>query len=89
MLCCDTMYKAFNKAFSFIKCLTLIIKCVILFSINIYIPNLMPGRCYQKKAARSNHGEHFAHISQLELKFHKRVIAELFLIISYCKNRRL
>ena len=66
MLCCDTMYKAFNKAFSFIKCLTLIIKCVILFSINIYIPNLMPGRCY-----------------------HKRVIAELFLIISYCKNRRL
>ena len=29
----------------------------------------------------------FAHISQLELKFHKRVIAELFLIISYCKNR--
>lgn len=85
MLCCDTMY----KAFSFIKCLTLIIKCVILFSINIYIPNLMPGRCYQKKAARSNHGEHFAHISQLELKFHKRVIAELFLIFSYCKNRRL
>lgn len=45
MLCCDTMY----KAFSFIKCLTLIIKCVILFSINIYIPNLMPGRCYQKR----------------------------------------
>ena len=42
-----------------------------------------------EKAARSNHGEHFAHISQLELKFHKRVIAELFLIISYCKNRRL
>ena len=40
MLCCDTMY----KAFSFIKCLTLIIKCVILFSINIYIPNLMLGQ---------------------------------------------
>ena len=39
-----------------------------------------------KKAARSNHGEHFAHISQLELKFHKRVIAELLLIISYCKK---
>lgn len=85
MLCCDTMY----KAFSFIKCLTLIIKCVILI-FNKYLYSKSDARSLlPKKAARSNHGEHFAHISQLELKFHKRVIAELFLIISYCKNRRL
>ena len=63
MLCCDTMYKAFNKAFSFIKCLTLIIKCVILFSINIYIPNLMLGRCYQKR-------QHAAIMGSISLIYH-------------------
>ncbi len=63
MLCCDTMYKAFNKAFSFIKCLTLIIKCVILFSINIYIPNLMPGRCYQKGSTQQSWGAFRSYIT--------------------------
>lgn len=63
MLCCDTMYKAFNKAFSFIKCLTLIIKCVILFSINIYIPNLMPGRCYPKGSTQQSWGAFRSYIT--------------------------
>lgn len=56
MLCCDTMYKAFNKAFSFIK-------CVILFSINIYIPNLMPGRCYQKGSTQQSWGAFRSYIT--------------------------
>lgn len=76
MLCCDTLY----KAFSFIKCLTFYHK--MRYSIfNKYLYSKSDARALlPEKAARSNHGEHFAHKSQLELKFHKRVIAELFLL---------